>query len=118
VYNKVDLVPGFQPAGLEDASVLVSAKTGMGMEELRTAILRTAGWATEGESVFLARERHLASLERAGRHLGEARRQLGQWEFLAEELRLAQEALGAVTGAGVTSEDLLGEIFSRFCIGK
>ena len=117
VYNKIDLVPGFRPTEAPAPPALVSAKTGAGLDELRAAILRAAGWAAEGESVFLARERHLHSLELAGRHLAEARRQLAQWEFLAEELRLAQAALGAITGE-VTSEDLLGEIFSRFCIGK
>lgn len=117
VYNKIDLVREFQPAQPAGDSVLVSAKTGTGLDALRAAILRAAGWTAQGESVFLARERHLRSLDLAGRHLSDAGRHLTQWEFLAEELRLAQTALGAIIG-GVTSEDLLGEIFSRFCIGK
>jgi tRNA modification GTPase len=114
VYNKLDLAPGFRaPPG----TVAVSAKTGAGLDALRRAILAAAGWASTGESVFLARERHLRALESARAHLEAAGAQLPRWEFFAEELRLAQVALGAITGE-FTAEDLLGEIFSRFCIGK
>ena len=80
-------------------------------------LLEVAGWNDAGEAPFLARERHLRALERARRHLEEADRQLERWEFFAEELRLAQNALTEITGA-FTADDLLGEIFSRFCIGK
>jgi len=117
VYNKIDLVGDFRPGEPGVQSVLASAKTGAGLDELRAAILRAAGWSSQGEPVFLARERHLRALELGGCHLRDAAAHLAQWEFLAEELRLAQAALGAITGE-VTSEDLLGEIFSRFCIGK
>lgn len=113
VYNKTDLVPGFiAPAG----AVAVSAKTGEGLDRLRKAILEAAGWYSTGESVFLARERHLRALETARRHLAAARG-VRQWEFFAEELRLAQVALGSITGE-FTADDLLGEIFARFCVGK
>ena len=113
VYNKVDLSPGFvAPPG----AVAVSAKTGEGLDRLRQAILAVAGWSSAGESAFLARERHLRALEAARGHLRAASTQ-GQWEFFAEELRLAHAALAGVTG-GFTADDLLGEIFSRFCIGK
>ena len=113
VYNKTDLVPGFvAPAG----AVAVSAKTGEGLDRLRKAILESAGWRSTGESVFLARERHLRALETARRHLAAAH-DARQWEFFAEELRLAQVALGGITGE-FTADDLLGEIFARFCIGK
>jgi tRNA modification GTPase len=113
VYNKADLVPGFvAPAG----AVAVSAKTGEGLDRLRKAILESAGWRSTGESVFLARERHLRALETARRHFAAAR-DARQWEFFAEELRLAQVALGGITGE-FTADDLLGEIFARFCIGK
>jgi tRNA modification GTPase len=95
----------------------VSARTGQGLEELRAAILARAGWSSTGESVFLARERHLRALEKARAHLGAARGELTRWEFFAEELRLAHAALGAITGE-FTADDLLGQIFSRFCIGK
>ena len=114
VYNKIDLAPNFVPPA---GAVAVSAKTGQGLEALRTAILAAAGWHSTGESVFLARERHLRALEKAKRHLADAAGQLPQWEFFAEELRLAQVALGEITGE-FTADDLLGEIFSRFCIGK
>ena len=115
VYNKSDLAPGFVPA--EAGAVVISAKTGAGLEGLRKAILEAAGWISTGESVFLARERHIKALERAQAHAEAASGALRQWEFLAEELRLAQQALGSITGE-FTAEDLLGEIFSRFCIGK
>lgn len=113
VYNKTDLVPGFAaPPG----AVAVSAKTGEGLDRLRKAILEAAGWCSTGESVFLARERHLRALETARRHLAAARG-ARQWEFFAEELRLAQVALAGITGE-FAADDLLGEIFARFCIGK
>ena len=114
VYNKIDLAPHFSvPPG----AVAVSARTGQGMQALRSAILATAGWSSTGESVFLARERHLRALEKARAHLDAAGEQLPRWEFFAEELRLAHAALGAITGE-FTADDLLGQIFSRFCIGK
>jgi len=75
------------------------------------------GWRANGEGLFMARERHVQALERAAAHLERAGRQGGKLELFAEELRLAQEALGAITGE-YTSDDLLGEIFSRFCVGK
>ena len=113
VYNKIDLAPGFvAPPG----AVAVSAKTGEGLDRLRKSILEAAGWSATGEGVFLARERHLRALERARAHLRAADEQQA-WEFFAEELRLAQEALASITGE-FSSDDLLGEIFTRFCIGK
>jgi tRNA modification GTPase len=117
VYNKIDLTPGFRPPAGAHPAVTVSAKTGAGLEALHQAILRAAGWTSTGESLFLARERHLLALERARRHLAAAGSEQERWEFFAEELRLAQTALGEITGA-VTANDLLGEIFGRFCIGK
>jgi len=116
VINKIDLVAGAAPGRRADA-VYVSAKTGAGLEALRQAVLEAAGWSSRGESVYLARERHLRALAAARAHLEAAAAQDGQWEFFAEELRLAQEALGGITGR-VSADDLLGEIFSRFCIGK
>jgi tRNA modification GTPase len=114
VYNKIDLAPGFvAPAG----ALAVSAKTGAGLELLRKAILEAAGWSSSGEPVFLARERHLRALERARDHLDAAAGESRRWEFFAEELRLAHAALGAITGE-FSADDLLGEIFARFCIGK
>jgi len=79
--------------------------------------LRAAGWSATGESVFLARERHLRALAAAEHHLAQAAAEMGRWELFAEELRLAHVELGRITGE-FTSDDLLGEIFHRFCIGK
>jgi tRNA modification GTPase len=114
VYNKLDLAPDFiAPRG----AVAVSAKTGAGLDQLRAALLKAAGWGGAGESVYLARERHLRALQSAASHLEAAALELHRWELFAEELRLAQEALAAITGV-FSADDLLGEIFSRFCIGK
>ena len=114
VYNKADLVPRFDPPA---GALAVSAKTGEGLSALRAAILAAAGWTSTGESVYLARERHVRALEMARGHIEAAQRELPRWELLAEELRLAHGALGSITGE-FTTEDLLGQIFSRFCIGK
>jgi tRNA modification GTPase len=116
VVNKIDLVADAAP-GRQGDTVHVSAKTGAGLEALRQALLDAAGWSARGETVFLARERHLRALQAAHGHLEAAVAQQGQWEFLAEELRFAQDALGTITGR-VSADDLLGEIFARFCIGK
>ena len=114
VYNKLDLVPGFvAPTG----AIAVSAKTGEGLEALRKRILETAGWSSSGEPVFLARERHLRALGQAGTYLAAAASEDRRWEFFAEELRLAHAALGSITGE-FNADDLLGEIFARFCVGK
>jgi tRNA modification GTPase len=115
VFNKIDLCD--KPATASEGEVWISAKTGAGVELLRQALLAAAGWQQSGESVFLARERHLRALERAERHLDAALGERARWELFAEELRLAQEALGEITGE-FTADDLLGEIFRRFCIGK
>ena len=114
VYNKLDLAPGFIPPS---GGIAVSAKTGAGLSELRQAILRAAGWSATGESLFLARERHLRALTAAADCLGRAARERSRWELFAEELRLAHDELSRITGA-FTADDLLGEIFGRFCIGK
>ncbi len=116
VLNKIDLVPAAVP-GKRGEAIHLSAKTGAGLDALRAELLEAAGWSSRGESVFLARERHLRALEQARSHLAAAAAQEAHWEFFAEELRLAQEALGAITGR-VSADDLLGEIFSRFCVGK
>ncbi|HEX6157290.1 MAG TPA: GTPase [Burkholderiales bacterium] len=114
VYNKIDLATGFSaPSG----ALTVSAKTGAGLEALRRRILQDAGWSSSGEPVFLARERHLRALEQARSHLAAAGGESRRWEFFAEELRLAHAALGSITGE-FSADDLLGEIFARFCIGK
>ena len=122
VYNKFDL---YRPAGVSretpragnHISLFVSALTGEGFESLRAWLLETAGWRPGGEGVFLARARHLAALAAVESHLVAAAARPTQYELFAEELRLAQSALSSITGE-FSSDDLLGEIFSRFCIGK
>jgi tRNA modification GTPase len=114
VYNKIDLAPAFAAPG---GALAVSAKTGAGLQRLREAILEAAGWSSSGEPVFLARERHLRALQSARAHLEAAARESRRWELFAEELRLAHSSLGAITGE-FSADDLLGEIFARFCIGK
>ena len=119
VFNKADLVPGASVGErpTEPVQVWVSAKTGAGLDDLRRVILRAAGWQGAGESAFLARERHLRALARARSHLESAAKEVAQWELFAEELRLAQASLAEITGE-FSPDDLLGEIFARFCIGK
>ena len=87
------------------------------MDDLRQVLLRAAGWQGTGESAFLARERHLRALARARLHLESAAQEAERWELFAEELRLAQAELAEITGE-FSPDDLLGEIFARFCIGK
>jgi tRNA modification GTPase len=101
--------------------LVLSAKNGDGLETLRQRLLALAGWQPSGDGVFMARERHLQALARVHAHLGSAQTllqaQAEHLDLLAEELRLAQHALGEITGE-FSADDLLGEIFSRFCIGK
>jgi tRNA modification GTPase len=114
VLNKSDLVGHHVPP---DGAFAVSAKTGEGIGALRAALLDAAGWQPGGEDVFMARERHLRGLVLADTHLARAADEQGRHELMAEELRLAQSELSSITGE-FTADDLLGEIFSRFCIGK
>ena len=99
----------------------LSAKTGQGLDILRQRLLDIAGWQSGAQGVYIARERHVQALHRVQQHLAQAAIQLGQQaqalDLLAEELRLAQNAVNEVTGE-FTSDDLLGVIFSSFCIGK
>lgn len=108
-------------AGSPIENLYISAKTGHGLDALRRRLLDIAGWSPGAQSPWLARERHLRALEAAGEHLAIARRHAEMddqvLDLFAEELRLAHEELGAITGQ-FTSDDLLGEIFSSFCIGK
>jgi tRNA modification GTPase len=118
ILNKIDLI--LERAQIEeidgDTYIYLSAKTGEGIDLLRDKLLNIINW--HGESnVFMARERHLQALIRSKESLHHAGGELNRPELFAEDLRLAQEALGEITGE-FTSDDLLGEIFSRFCIGK
>jgi tRNA modification GTPase len=119
VENKCDLAQQsaarFESEG--QVHLRLSAKGGEGIELLHAELLRVAGWVGHGEDVILARERHLEALTEAAEKSVLAGRHLGQIEFCAEELRLAQGALSRITGE-FGADDLLGEIFSRFCIGK
>jgi tRNA modification GTPase len=126
VWNKVDAVQP-QQAGIaidtdvENVNITVSAKNGQGLETLRRTLLQVAGWQPAAEGVYIARERHVQALRQVSAHLDLADAQLKAksqaLDLLAEELRLAQNDLSAITGE-FTSDDLLGVIFSKFCIGK
>jgi tRNA modification GTPase len=122
VFNKIDLigeVPRFDD-GAAPPRVFLSARTGAGLELLRTHLKAAAGYLDAEFGAFAARRRHLDALERARRHVQAADQTLSStraFELFAEELRLAQRALGEITGE-FTSDDLLGEIFGSFCIGK
>lgn len=118
VLNKADLPTGNTGELLTIGSfVRVSAKTGSGIEDLRTKLLELLGWRAQESGAFMARERHVRALALAQSHLKQAHAVMTRAELFAEELRLAQQALNEITGA-FTPDDLLGEIFSRFCIGK
>ena len=115
LWNKCDAAPA--PPG----ALALSAKTGDGLHALRQRLLEIAGWQNAAESLYIARERHVQALQRVQTHLASAATQLAAQaallDLLAEELRLAQNALNEITGE-FTSDDLLGVIFSSFCIGK
>src|SRR5438445_378555 len=98
-------------------SSLLNRLAGEGLDALRRALLKLAGWQSGGEDMFMARERHLVSLERVAQALERAGQTMPQSELFAEELRLAQRELGSITGE-FSADDLLGQIFARFCVGK
>ncbi len=119
VHNKID-VSQEEPAILEksdEVHIYLSAKKGFGLDLLKSQLLKIAGYQASGEGVFMARARHLQALAMVELHLSSAALQIDSAELVAEELRLAQEALSSITGE-FTPDDLLGEIFSKFCIGK
>lgn len=121
VWNKSDAASvGLERLNLEN-QVFLSAKTGDGIEDLRRLLLRSAGWNAVPEGLYMARERHVQALLRVSQHVAAAASHVAApappLDLVAEELRLAQNALGEITGA-FGADDLLGVIFSRFCIGK
>ena len=117
VWNKADAHAGPVPEG----GLALSARTGQGLEALRRKLLEVAGWQSSAEGVWLARERHVHALRRVEQHLAAANAYLAPQalalDLLAEELRLGQNALNEITGE-FSADDLLGVIFSTFCIGK
>jgi len=119
VHNKIDV--SRETSRIEkhenEQHVFLSAKTGDGIASLQKTLLEIVGYQPGGEGVFMARARHLQALQEVEQHLDQAMLQMHAAELVAEELRCAQEALGTITGE-FTPDDLLGEIFSRFCIGK
>ena len=131
IWNKIDLSghkPGIDLVGRSDnepgnmsSHAYLSASDHLGIDLLRTELLRVVGWQQTGESLYLARERHLIALKAAHMHLENAAGLAAQddqsLDLFAEELRLTQERLNSITGE-FTPDDLLGVIFSRFCIGK
>jgi tRNA modification GTPase len=121
VWNKCDAVPAVDSEASGSNNVFLSARTGEGIEDLRLTLLRLAGWTAVPEGIYMARERHVQALQRVALHVGEAASHVAlpapPLDLVAEELRLAQNALGEITGA-FGADDLLGVIFSRFCIGK
>ena len=118
VHNKIDLAGRHaeRHEGRDGVRIHLSARSGEGIDLLRKELLHVAGWHPT-EHVFIARERHLRALAETLGHLQAAQTQVSQLELLAEELRMAQKSLGEITGE-FSADDLLGEIFGRFCIGK
>ncbi len=124
VWNKLDCASGLPIQGdglVARPTVRLSARTGEGLDSLRRTLLEIAGWQSAPEGIYIARARHVQALRTVATHLHEASAQLQAREpaldLLAEDLRLGQNALNAITGE-FTSDDLLGVIFSSFCIGK
>ena len=124
VYNKADAAPGGQhlvTANPEPGDIVLSARTGDGLDVLRQTLLQRAGWQASTEGVVIARKRHLLALQRTAAHRQAARGHAAvgdtALDLFAEELRLAHDALSETTGA-FSVNDLLGEIFGNFCIGK
>lgn len=119
IENKCDLAhqmeARFEAQG--QVHLRLSAKTGAGLHLLHDELLRVAGWHGHGEDVLMARERHLEALAEAAVNIDAAGGMLHQLELCAEELRLAQDALSRITGE-FSADELLGVIFSRFCVGK
>jgi tRNA modification GTPase len=121
VSNKSDLLGGSRDNHSKNQTLLISAKTGDGIDVLKQKILELVGWGGSQEGAIVARRRHLDCLDRAATHLEKSQQFAADGnislELFAEELRLAQDQLGQITGK-LLPDDLLGKIFSQFCIGK
>lgn len=119
VHNKIDVsreTPKIETLNSE-THIYLSAKTGLGLDLLKRHLLLEMGYQANNEGVFMARTRHLEALDSVRQHLSAAISQINSAELVAEELKLAQDALSTITG-DYTPDDLLGEIFTKFCIGK
>ena len=121
VYNKLDADADAAATALPSDAIALSARTGEGLDRLRARLLAMAGWQAAPEGLPIARARHVDALRRTREHLATATGQLDlpvpALDLLAEDLRLAHDALGEITGR-YTADELLGDIFGRFCIGK
>lgn len=119
VHNKIDLSHESAKVLMieNETHIFLSAKKMLGLGLLKETLLKIAGYQNQTEGVFMARSRHLHAIEKVTNHLASAVSQLGSAELVAEELKLAQQSLASITGE-FTPDDLLGEIFSKFCIGK
>ncbi|MDI1308973.1 MAG: tRNA uridine-5-carboxymethylaminomethyl(34) synthesis GTPase MnmE [Methylotenera sp.] len=119
VHNKIDATNEPALVAEKDGAthIYLSAKTGAGLDLLKSQLLKLAGYENNSEGVFMARARHLDALSQVQTHLSLAAEQINSAELVAEELRISQDALSSITGE-FTPDDLLGEIFSKFCIGK
>jgi tRNA modification GTPase len=122
VWNKADTSEGAVPSGESRLTLRLSAKTGDGLPALREHLLQVVGWqGGSAEGLYMARERHVQALREVDTHLHQAnaclQAKVPALDLLAEELRLSQNALNTITGE-FSSDDLLGVIFSSFCIGK
>lgn len=117
VHNKIDLLQEIPQN--QDNHIYISAENNIGIDKLKDHILKKVGYTNQNESIYTARERHVTAINKAYEHINLAREQLelGNGELLAEELLIVQEHLNSITGE-FSSDDLLGEIFSSFCIGK
>lgn len=124
IYNKNDIASQSSPEQTQEMHgerIRISAKTGEGISILRQKLLQIAGWQAMPEGVFMARERHIQALQETKKHVEQAftflSADIKPLELIAEDLRMAQQSLGKITGT-FTADDLLGVIFSQFCIGK
>jgi len=124
VHNKIDIpkIDAFKEnakvtENKGETHIYLSAKTGEGLHLLKETLLSRVGYQQNSEGVFMARGRHVNALKKVEQHLNNACVNINSAELVAEELRLAQESLSSITGE-FTPDDLLGEIFSKFCIGK
>lgn len=117
LHNKIDLIGKNAQRSIDKREIWLSARTGAGIDLLKQSLLHLAGWQSTGEGTFMARKRHLDALNKTKSHLNRAQQSMSSLDLFAEELRLAQLELTYISGE-FGADELLGEIFGRFCIGK